>query len=89
MAKEDGAFFRREEEVAIGQTILREADMPLAKAPCAEGVVKGYFNVGMHNDRLSALFTFAKSGHDLAEECGGEGNALAGAEAEPVPRPHG
>ena len=62
MAKEDGAFFRREEEVAIGQTILREADMPLAKAPCAEGVVKGYFNVGMHNDKLSALFTLAKNG---------------------------
>lgn len=62
VAKEDGAFFRREEEVAIGQTILREADMPLAKTPCAEGVVKGYFNVGMHNDKLSALFTFAKNG---------------------------
>lgn len=62
VAKTDGTFFHREDEVAVGQTLLRSGDAPLPQAPSARGLVRGSFNVGMHNEKLSALFTLARCG---------------------------
>ncbi len=61
-ARADGDFFRRGEVLALGQTVLRAAEPAAAQAPCAEGLVRGDFNLGVQAPKLRALFSYAKTG---------------------------
>lgn len=61
-ARADGEFFLRGEVLALGQTVLRAAEPAAAQAPCAEGLVRGDFNLGVQAPKLRALFSYAKTG---------------------------
>ena len=61
-ARADGEFFRRGEVLALGQTVLRAAEPAAAQATCAEGLVRGDFNLGVQAPKLRALFSYARTG---------------------------